>query len=173
MEKRVDRLQKELYLDSLTLLYNRKWLFEKFLKDELFTNNGVFAFIDIDKFKTINDNHGHSTGDKVLQVIARVLKKIPHTIALRYAGDEFIILSTTLTMQKLEKLLLTVQKNIQDTELKTQDKTFSTNFSFGITDFKENNSFKSIYQKADKRMYEHKKAQSGSVKNSVSAPKFS
>ena len=156
LEKRVDRLQKEVFLDTLTTLYNRRWLFEEFLKNDLFTCKGTFAFIDIDNFKSINDQYGHATGDKVLYLLAKVLKRLEATTAVRFAGDEFVLLSTKLSKMGIEKLLKTVQKNLAETALKTENKSFTVSFSFGIMTFDKGTSFKSVYQEADALMYKHK-----------------
>lgn len=56
---------------------------------------GIFTFIDIDNFKSINDNYGHSVGDKYLIEFSERLKKMPmeNTIKLRIAGDEIGLFS--------------------------------------------------------------------------------
>lgn len=156
LEKRVDQLQKEVYLDTLTSLYNRRWLFEKFLHEDTFTCKGTFAFIDIDKFKSINDHYGHSTGDKVLFLLARVLKRLDDTQAIRFAGDEFVIVSTTLNEESVKALLKRVQRNLAEKALKTENKSFHISFSFGITSFEKGTSFKDVYEKADALMYQYK-----------------
>jgi len=52
---------------------------------------GIFTFLDIDDFKSVNDNYGHASGDKYLMAFAERLKKMPieTTIRMRIAGDEF------------------------------------------------------------------------------------
>lgn len=156
LEKRVDQLQKEVYLDTLTSLYNRRWLFEKFLDEDLFTDQGTFAFIDIDNFKAINDEYGHATGDKVLYLLAKVLKRLEGTKAIRFAGDEFVIISTKLSEKSVKSLLERVQKNLAETALKTSNKSFHIKFSFGITSFTKGTTFKDVYQEADELMYAYK-----------------
>jgi diguanylate cyclase (GGDEF)-like protein/PAS domain S-box-containing protein len=91
------------HLDALTGLPNRLSLSDRF-KQAIATAErrgeqvGVY-FIDIDKFKTINDTHGHHVGDEVLRAVARRLRKAARetdTIA-RLAGDEFVVLQPGLT----------------------------------------------------------------------------
>ncbi len=158
LEKKISLLQQELYLDELTHLYNRRWLFEKYLENDIFLESGVFAFIDINNFKHINDAYGHMVGDKVLNLLGKVLKRIDNTSAIRFAGDEFIIISKMHKEKELEKVLHTVNSNLKSTNLKHQDKVFTVDFAFGITKFSKNNSFKKILEVSDKKMYDNKKS---------------
>lgn len=87
------RVQELIYYDELTKLPNRKKL--KLLCDELISNNTEFAliFIDLNKFKLINDIHGHSVGDKLLIRFGNIMQNAlkDKGILTRYSGDEFII----------------------------------------------------------------------------------
>ena len=101
------------YFDALTELFNRK----KMLDDVnvlLGDKNEKFAvlFIDLDKFKSVNDNYGHQAGDYVLKTVAVRLKSIirsTDTIS-RIGGDEFIIilrdLKTTVNAEKFAEAAL-------------------------------------------------------------------
>ena len=77
--------------DSLTGLYNRRYLYD-YLKDYANTL-WSFIYLDLDNFKYINDNYGHSKGDEVLIKTAEVIgKSFPDYKAVRLGGDEFAIL---------------------------------------------------------------------------------
>ncbi len=98
VREQADNLYYLAHYDMLTDLANRVLLTDKLRQaiksaEHSHTKFALF-FIDIDKFKQINDNYGHATGDKVLKKIARKLKLLvgnEDTIA-RFGGDEFIIL---------------------------------------------------------------------------------
>jgi diguanylate cyclase (GGDEF)-like protein len=85
--------------DDLTGLFNRKGFLEQFsnvLTQAKASHKEIplsLALIDVDKFKTINDQYGHITGDNVLVTVAEVVQA--HTgkeaVAGRYGGDEFLI----------------------------------------------------------------------------------
>lgn len=77
--------------DPLTGLMNRRALEQRFVaqRDEGFT---TMAVIDLDHFKAINDTHGHATGDAVLRAVAAALAPDDDTVAVRYGGEEFILL---------------------------------------------------------------------------------
>lgn len=86
------------YRDELTGLYNRRYLRKSLdrvcaaaREQRSFLS---VLFIDVDYFKSINDRYGHDQGDKVLTVVARAIQELtpPGGIAIRFAGDEFMVL---------------------------------------------------------------------------------
>jgi len=158
LEKKIIDLQENLYIDELTQNYNRRWMYEKFLNIEKFKQNGLFAFIDIDNFKSVNDNYGHLTGDKVLKMIGSLLRKVENASAIRFAGDEFILISSDYNLNKLSRLLEMIKHNLKATNLKHEDKIFNVSFSFGIIKYTKDANFKEIFKKADDLMYKNKKS---------------
>ena len=158
LENKIASLQQELYLDELTRLFNRRWLFEAYLSDEHFNTAGVLAFIDINDFKDVNDNYGHIVGDKVLHIMGKVLKKIVHSTAVRFAGDEFLILSNHHTREEMEKILSAVNQNLRKTPFKHNETQFYLDFSFGVTCFSAKQSFRMALEQADQNMYNYKKS---------------
>ena len=83
--------------DPLTLCYNRRALFEQFEKQlDACRRNGeplACTLLDVDHFKSVNDQHGHATGDHVLQMVAEVMTSVTgdRGIVGRYGGEEFCI----------------------------------------------------------------------------------
>lgn len=96
--KQEQRFQDPIFIDSLTGLFNRYFLYQAL--PELIRESGAFGLslgilmFDIDNFKNINDTYGHLKGDLALKEVARVLKSCTREDdeALRYAGDEFIVI---------------------------------------------------------------------------------
>lgn len=91
-----DKLYRQAYYDSLTNLPNRLF-FKKYLKDEVkdCENSICVMFMDLNRFKTINDTMGHDIGDKLLVLVSERLKSLQdekHHI-FRLGGDEFVIVS--------------------------------------------------------------------------------
>ena len=82
------------YNDSLTMLPNRNFLNE-WINNQLVGNSGAITvlFIDVDRFKSINDSFGHNVGDIVLKEVAKRLQSCLHStdVIVRQGGDEFII----------------------------------------------------------------------------------
>lgn len=92
--KNEEEIKSLAYKDSLTGLYNRRY-FLKYLNELLSSADNkpiAVLFFDLDGFKKINDNLGHANGDKLLQVVAKNIKRIIglESIVARIGGDEFI-----------------------------------------------------------------------------------
>jgi diguanylate cyclase (GGDEF)-like protein len=105
------RLEDLSLTDSLTGLRNRRYLFQT-IESELAVSlrayrdsertgvlpesaDIVFYLLDIDDFKSVNDEHGHAAGDRVLEQMARVLEETGRAsdVVVRWGGEEFLILS--------------------------------------------------------------------------------
>lgn len=163
MQNEIDFLKKELFSDSLTKACNRKWFSDIFLADDKFKENGYLVFIDIDKFKDINDNFGHLLGDQVLKYLVVFLKKelaCPDVKIVRYAGDEFIILFKEKASLKIDikDLMIGTQSKLEIQKLKSGKGTkLQFSFSFGLEKFKKNDDFAEVITKADEKMYKNKK----------------
>ena len=77
--------------DPLTGLLNRRGLEKRFAM-LLASGFSAMAIIDLDLFKHVNDTHGHATGDDVLRAVAQVLAADEQTLAVRWGGEEFLLL---------------------------------------------------------------------------------
>jgi len=159
LKNSLSSLKTQLHTDSLTKTYNRKWLSEYILSEGHFLQNGVLAFIDLDKFKIINDEHGHIIGDKVLQYVAGFLRSsLKNSKVIRYAGDEFIIISQEKDMEHCFTKLNGLQESLLSKKLKASNgEILNLSFSFGLTRFSEGADFRDILEIADTLMYENKK----------------
>ena len=155
---RIAMLEEQVYLDELTKAYNRKWLFEKFLIDGKFIKNGTMIFIDIDKFKVINDSYGHVTGDKVLAMVTKLVKALKNTQTIRYGGDEFIVISLDEDKQTFEHHMHMLSKSLDNKYFKFQGNTFQVQISYGIITFQAGDQFEQTIETVDQKMYTHKRA---------------
>ena len=97
-EESEDLLRERARRDSLTGVGNRSMLFER-LEHALTVRPGeratlALAFIDLDRFKAINDGFSHLVGDQVLTVVAQRIRSVvrPHDTVVRWGGDEFVVL---------------------------------------------------------------------------------
>lgn len=90
--------EKYAHVDALTGLFNRRWLddvMEKVLPSNVLNRRPVsIIMIDIDHFKSYNDNYGHQAGDHALKSVAQLMKRHlhPSCLAARYGGEEFTIM---------------------------------------------------------------------------------
>ncbi len=93
----LDSYKNQAVTDALTKLYNRRYIMEYLMNITNLAKRGskdlaVFV-IDIDNFKRLNDEYGHTTGDQVLKVVARAMRDAVRDsdIVARYGGEEFVV----------------------------------------------------------------------------------
>ena len=104
-------------LDPLTGLYNRGYL-NRFLGDAFQRNAPdrrlAGVMLDVNSFKEINDTFGHSEGDVALKMVARSLMEAVrgNEFAVRYGGDEFIVITDAETEEELEGLKTRIQEAV-------------------------------------------------------------
>lgn len=101
-----ESLKEQSIRDSLTSLYNRRYL-EETLERELLRARRAgkpvsVIMLDIDHFKKFNDSYGHEAGDFILQTIARTLQRAVRAedIVCRYGGEEFTVILPGLPLDK-------------------------------------------------------------------------
>ncbi len=123
--KEVNKKLEELSItDQLTGLHNRRYLESVFENESrrALRNQSLLTYylIDIDYFKTYNDNYGHLAGDIALKQVADRLKEIcrrPSDFVFRIGGEEFGILSINRTMDEAAKFSEIIRKSIEDMEI--------------------------------------------------------
>lgn len=148
--------------DSLTQLPNRAAFDERFaLEYNTFQRDNhdlCIVVADIDHFKKINDNYGHSAGDKTLQVVAKALKKtirVTDFIA-RFGGEEFVLIMPHSKLEQITVPLEKLRKTIKSIPFKFKQKSVSITISFGATQLKPGDSMQEVFDRADAALYEAK-----------------
>lgn len=158
VKKEVERylLKTKLLSDSLTSLYNRAALQEHLDAIEGSYDNFIFAMIDIDDFKKINDTLGHVRGDDFLKEFAAILKQYgePHP-TFRYAGDEFCILFKNESIEKVLEICRGIQWELM--EIKHFEDFRGVTASFGIAHYEQGITTLELIEHADHALYESKK----------------
>ena len=153
-------LQNEnIFIDKLTRLFNRYYL-DRISGTLKRSNKIAMMMIDMNGFKSINDNLGHSQGDDALFSMAEILRETveSHGTAVRYAGDEFVIVINTDNEQFAASYRDKIKQKLADFNKKRIKKyKLSASIGMGIFDLKQNN-LDEILEIIDKRMYEDKKA---------------
>lgn len=165
---RIGYLNKELTLlydtDQMTGLYNRFG----------FVKNGVplfercrnigepmtIMFVDINSMKRINDEHGHLQGDNAIRTVALSIQEgIPGDwYAIRYGGDEFLIIGSDEKGESAEEIKKTVAENIKRNSKKAKlPYKLTASCGYVITDPKDSRSLQDYIKLADNMMYEIKR----------------
>lgn len=127
----IEELQYTSITDPLSGLYNRRHFFNVFYNDVARANRTTtpisIIFSDIDNFKEINDTHGHSVGDKVIEKLASILKENgrPYDTPARWGGEEFLMLLPRAD----EKEAIVISERLR----KITEKCLLEEFSFPIT----------------------------------------
>ncbi len=116
--------------------------------------------IDVDHFKKINDSYGHKRGDVVLKKIAGLISDSLRETdqVFRYGGEEFV---AVLNETDMENAMLTAERiraNIAEHEIVASDARIGATVSIGIASLSMDDSFDELFERADKAMYQAKKA---------------
>lgn len=172
--------------DILTGLLNRVGLYEKIkslLLDMDIDTQYTIVYIDLDNFKYYNDTFGHEIGDIVLKEFSIILRDICKNlgIAIRYGGDEFIVMFENITEQLLKSNIEDINKTIKsksyflDIFSKELDKDIIINEEYKLScsigicnvNIAQNSTistFEKAISKADKALYDVKRTSKGSYK---------
>ena len=116
--------------------------------------------IDLDHFKTINDQHGHHVGDRALQAVASTLRRQVRAsdFCARYGGDEFVVAISCPDRGEAERRAHDLQRAVSRLKVDTPSGTpLSVAISVGVAISPEDGgSFDELLMAADRRMYENK-----------------
>ena len=160
-----EQLQKMATLDGLTEIYNRRYFFElaeiELRRTRRYQKNLSLVMLDIDNFKRVNDEFGHSYGDKVLQKISQCMREEMRDLDLvgRYGGEEFIILLPETSLEDALEAAERLRKAIEgNSEINPQGQSIVT-VSLGVAGLEgDTRTFDDLIQQADKALYRAKQA---------------
>lgn len=147
------------YTDRLTRVYNR-WELENKLTDVLRMDvanktNSSLVFMDIDHFKSVNDNYGHDVGDLVLRATVQVIKDNLESSYVfgRWGGEEFICILPETGLEEAVAFAEEVRKAIESNCFVAVQ---HITMSFGVTSSKPADDSESFVKRADEALYEAK-----------------
>ena len=149
------------YKDSLTKLYNQKFL-EEVLERKIQAHNRYgeefsVLFIDVDHFKKVNDTKGHLVGSKILVELGNLIKKnLRRTdYAFRYGGDEFVAILSRSELKQAQTVAEKIRKEVEKTQF---SEGLNITVSVGIAGVPHHiNTAEGVLKMADEAMYEGKK----------------
>lgn len=150
--------------DSLTGILNRmgfRYVVENLMNTKREKDHHVFSLllIDLDHFKSVNDNYGHTTGDKLLVKFANLLKNNIRSddILARWGGEEFIVIFNGLTLAEAKIISEKLRKIIENEDFIFPESTIQITASFGLAEYNQGRSLEYLFNAADKALYYSKK----------------
>lgn len=150
----------EAITDALTGLLNRRALFEQHGHRTLGPSTAVVVF-DIDRFKAINDQHGHAAGDEVLRLFAEDLRsgtKIRNTVA-RLGGEEFVMILVNVLPGRAERIANDISRRFAAREIIIGEAVLKCTVSAGVAaGAPTGQPFETVLGLADNALYEAKRA---------------
>ncbi|MFT7129826.1 MAG: diguanylate cyclase [Gammaproteobacteria bacterium] len=166
LRSQLEEVEKQVFVDKLTQLYNRHAFdiqLKQLLEIDTVSTHVCLIIMDIDHFKSFNDEYGHVIGDRVLGRVGELVQDFcpEHAIGARYGGEEFAILISNSNEKqaaelaegfrlRLEKLRITVKSSSKVLDNITA--------SFGVTRFQLGESSENFIDRADKMLYKAKQS---------------
>jgi diguanylate cyclase (GGDEF)-like protein len=145
--------------DSLTALYNRRYLYQKLLEEveraKRQKRHLALIIVDVDHFKEYNDTHGHLDGDQALVMIGQILAaSIRQNVdtAYRYGGDEFAILLIETDLVQALRIAERIRRSFESKKVN------GCTLSLGVAQLMAEDETQDLIRKADEAMYTAKRA---------------
>ena len=117
-----------------------------------------FLFVDIDKFKDINDHYGHICGDLVLKTVAETMKKSlrKQDIVSRWGGEEFLTLLPETPLGGAKLVAERLRKKIEETKISFANQSLHVTVTVGVAEYDERLGMDHSINLADRALYEGK-----------------
>lgn len=159
----ISEIQQMVITDELTGVKNRRGLYEKGQQEveraRRFNHPLSLLFVDVDYFKTINDQFGHNTGDELLQQIALRIRENVRDADLigRYGGDEFLILLVESDLEAALTIASRLLESINEFAFETSAGLISATLSIGVAELNDLDAdFESLIIRSDQLLYQAK-----------------
>jgi len=155
--------QKLATTDALTGIPNRL-AYEEFMRARVGSSVEarplVLGICDIDHFKRINDRWGHSAGDRVLRVVARVLSNSVRAedLVARYGGEEFVVVFDGLPPETAQHRAGILRRRIEQIEFNVGQEVVPVTMSVGLTCLVASDTTETAFERADQALYRAKRS---------------
>jgi len=152
--------------DPLTKIYNRKFFLDRVQNEFAYADRHhqplALLFLDIDRFKSINDAHGHPVGDEVLKELASLMSKSLRSedVLARYGGEEFAIICRGLDLEKAQVLAERIRNAVEQHQFEARERIIPVTVSIGVATFPDSRvrSAGDLIVQSDETMYEAKRS---------------
>lgn len=162
--RRFRSLRSTMLRDSLTGLLNHTAIKEQttiaLSRMRRSQNEMVFALLDIDHFKSVNDTYGHPVGDQVLRSLSHLLKqRLRNTdIIGRYGGEEFAVALPDTSMADAIQVMDSIRESFSKIDHASDNGMFQVTFSCGLAGFPTYTDTEQLTEAADQALYRAKHA---------------
>lgn len=174
------KLYRESTRDALTGLINRRVLMKQleFQRQHYLEAGTPFSIMmcDIDRFKRINDTHGHMVGDQVLKKASSILTERVRRqdVVARFGGEEFMVVLPGLSLEASKPIAEAVRDGFEAAGFNTQDGTYvPLTLSIGLTPFTSDEPIDDLLERADQLLYAAKQGGRNQVVAGASAAETS
>ncbi|MEA5444598.1 diguanylate cyclase [Gammaproteobacteria bacterium AB-CW1] len=157
------RLEQMVVRDRLTGMFNRvridEVLEQEFVRAKRYQRHFSVIFIDLDRFKNVNDNHGHLAGDEILKTLATYIQdniRITDTAA-RWGGEEFLVVLPETGMEEAYQVAEKLRQAFEREPFELDDQQIHITLSLGVAACQPGDSIEAILARADKALYEAKR----------------
>jgi len=164
LEKSLTIIKEMSIRDDLTGVYNRRHLMELLEHEYHRISRGgahfSVAMLDIDHFKSVNDTHGHLTGDEVLKAVSDVIRNSLRSADFcgRYGGEEFLLVMTQTNINGALLCAERIRSTIEQSRFTSLGPNFRVTVSLGVTEFTGKEDIPNMIARADKALYRAKES---------------
>jgi diguanylate cyclase (GGDEF)-like protein len=139
-------------LDALSGLLNRRAFTEAMAEAKM---DGFFVLFDVDRFKTVNDNHGHAIGDEVIVAVSEELRRVfqPAHLVGRFGGEEFAAFIKSDDRCDCCLLVEEARRSVAARRVETDDGAIAVTVSAGVADRPAGRRFEAVFEAADRALY--------------------
>ena len=162
LRRQVAQTYREAMRDQLTGLPNRRAYDERMAQEyarwKRFSEPMALLVLDVDDFKRVNDKFGHKSGDKALVMIGRILsERLRETdLIARYGGEEFVVLLTGAERDDALRIAEAMRQGVLNGGLHANGQPVKITISCGLAIFAEGDSPETVFERADKALYQAK-----------------
>lgn len=161
--ERVADLERQSLMDAMTFVANRRCLEMNIASrlQELGRYGHTFGvlFMDVDRFKSVNDTYGHDVGDEVLKMVARTLSANTRVFDIigRWGGEEFVAILMSMDKDSLDAVAEKFRSLISRSSLDQGFSSIAVTVSIGATLARDGDTVAGLVKRADELMYRSKK----------------
>jgi len=162
--KRSLKLRSFMVSDSLTGLLNHTAIKDQLVREMARAKRNKtalsLAMVDIDHFKLVNDNYGHTVGDRVIKSLSRMLKQRlrENDLVGRYGGEEFAVILADADGPAAVKVMDSIRRDFAQLRHLAGEQEFAVTFSCGVADLTNYDDGSRLIDAADKALYQAKHA---------------